>query len=388
MLIQQNIISLYFSLYNLMLTRKKKNKNNKTLKKNKLIVIKSDFESGNINLKSISYDKNDKTLTIPIVKLEINKEPYNKSTPNSQLRYAYWFYFKAENIKNKLVKFIIQNISVVNNDWEGFNITYSYDNKTWKRLPTKMNQKKRTIEWSIKAKKNQVWFAYYPPYPNSKIKKILPKSEIIGITREKNPLLMCKLGNGPRKVWLICGQHPGETISLWILEGFINQIQKNIQKIHKKYTFYIIPDANPDGRKNGNWYVSQDGINLNRDWIDFKSPETKAIKQQLDKIGYNLVFDIHGDEGTKNHFLTSSYNRKHYLHDTIASYLNNKIANFQIDDYYNHKDSNTIRNTLDDYTQGITIEGAMKHPIFNHKTLQDEPLKIGKTLADIFINLQ
>ena len=96
-----------------MLTRKKNNKKNKTLKKNKLIVIKSNFESGNIKLKSISYNKNDKTLPIPIVNLEINKEPYNKSTPKSQLRYAYWFYFKAENIKDKLVKFMIQNISVL-----------------------------------------------------------------------------------------------------------------------------------------------------------------------------------------------------------------------------------------------------------------------------------
>ena len=370
-----------------MLTRKKNNKKNKTLKKNKLIVIKSNFESGNIKLKSISYNKNDKTLPIPIVNLEINKEPYNKSTPKSQLRYAYWFYFKAENIKDKLVKFMIQNISVVNNDWEGFNITYSYDNKTWKRLPTKVNHKKRTLEWTINAKKNQVWFAYYPPYPNSKIKKILPKSEIIGITREKNPLLMCKLGTGPIKVWLICGQHPGETISLWILEGFIRQILKKTDKLYKKFSFYIIPDANPDGRKNGNWYVSQDGINLNRDWINFKSPETRTIKEQLDNIGHELVFDIHGDEGTKNHFITSSYNRKHYLHDKIGEELNKRIENFQIDDYYKHKHSNMTRNTLDDYTQGITIEGAMKHQIFNHKTLQDEPLLIGKLLVDILLDI-
>ena len=36
------------------------------------------------------------------------------------------------------------------------------------------------------------------------------------------------------------------------------------------------------------------------------------------------------------------------------------------------------RETLDDFTRGITIEGCMKHPLRNNKTLQDEPLKIGK----------
>ena len=42
-----------------------------------------------------------------------------------------------------------------------------------------------------------------------------------------------------------------------------------------------------------------------------------------------------------------------------------------------------VKDTLDDYTLGITIEGAMKHPLYNHKTLQDEPIQIGKSLADI-----
>jgi len=45
------------------------------------------------------------------------------------------------------------------------------------------------------------------------------------------------------------------------------------------------------------------------------------------------------------------------------------------------------KDTLDDYTRGITMEGCMKHPIHNHKTLQDEPLKIGKDLADVFTEL-
>ena len=33
------------------------------------------------------------------------------------------------------------------------------------------------------------------------------------------------------------------------------------------------------------------------------------------------------------------------------------------------------------------MEGCMKHPIYNHKTLQDEPIQIGKSLADILEKL-
>ena len=46
-----------------------------------------------------------------------------------------------------------------------------------------------------------------------------------------------------------------------------------------------------------------------------------------------------------------------------------------------------VKNTLDEYSMGITVEGAMKHPLFNHKTIQDEPILIGKQLADILLEL-
>ena len=45
------------------------------------------------------------------------------------------------------------------------------------------------------------------------------------------------------------------------------------------------------------------------------------------------------------------------------------------------------RDTLDDYTRGITIEGCMKHPLYNHKTLQNESLKIGKDLLDVLLEI-
>ena len=39
-------------------------------------------------------------------------------------------------------------------------------------------------------------------------------------------------------------------------------------------------------------------------------------------------------------------------------------------------------NTLDEYTIGITVEAAMKHTLGNHKTIQDEAIKIGRDLLD------
>ena len=193
---------------------------------------------------------------------------------------------------------------------------------------------------------------------------------------------MKKCGYGPKKVWLISGQHSGETINSWMLEGFYKRMLERKNKLYKKYTFYIIPNANPDGNKRGHWYVTSKGINLNRDWDKFKSPETRAIKKQIDKIGYYLVLDLHGDEGTKNHFLVELTN-KHPIFDIFNKKLNEKNKHFQLENYYKGSYMKEVNDTLDEYTMGITVEGAMKHKLFNHKTIQDESIKIGKDIADI-----
>jgi len=349
-------------------------RNNKTKKKNSKIRISSNFESGNIIHKS--------TINNDVI-LEIKEEPYPK---NTKRKYKNWFYFKASNIKQK-TNFIIKNIRDYDGDWKGFNICYSYNNKTWKRFKTEVDIKNKELKWSIDPKKSTVWFAYYPPYPFSKSKKLLPNMKIIGRTKNKKPILMTTLGNGPIKIWLISGQHSGETINSWILEGFVKRVLERKSKLFNRYTFFIIPNANPDGNVKGHWYVTSKGINLNRDWKTFKAPETKIIKKYLDNIGYFLVFDIHGDEGSKNHFLVSSYKNKHPLHDEINKRINKKNKHFQLKNHYSEKYMKGAKDTLDDYTKGITIEGAMKHPLFSHKTLQDEPLKIGMELADIFVEL-
>ena len=39
------------------------------------------------------------------------------------------------------------------NDWKGYTVCYSYDNKNWKRLKTKVNIKKKKSNLGNKSKK-------------------------------------------------------------------------------------------------------------------------------------------------------------------------------------------------------------------------------------------
>ena len=98
--------------------RVKKNKKKRRKKINKKVGISSNFESGNIIHRKTENN---------IINLEIKEEPYPKSTR----KYKNWFYFKATNINNPTV-FKITKLRNYFNDWKGYKVCYSYDNKNWK----------------------------------------------------------------------------------------------------------------------------------------------------------------------------------------------------------------------------------------------------------------
>ena len=83
------------------------------------------------------------------------------------------------------------------------------------------------------------------------------------------------------------------------------------------------------------------------------------------------------------HFLVKLPNQ-HPLFHTINKKFNIKNKHFQSNNYY--QNIKLENNTLDEYTNGITIEAAMKHPLYHH-TIQNEPLRIGKHLADILYEI-
>jgi len=356
---------------------KRKTIKRKTIKRKSTIKILKNFPGGNISIISKKMDK-----TKCLINLKIKNEPYKH---NVKKKFQNWFYFKSCNIKDKQIKYTIRDVNNYDDDWKGFNVCYSYDNINWKRSPTKFvkkvnNVNKANIEWDFKAKEDQVWFAYYPPYPFKRVQKLFGKSKIIGRSEKGRPIYMKKVGWGEKKVWIICGQHPGETINSWILEGFMEKLMERNQE---KYTFYIIPCLNPDGREMGHWYTNAKGVNLNRDWSDFKAKEPQCVKKQFLKYGFDLVIDLHGDEGVNHHFLAHSPKKKHPLHGKINERLNMKNKNFQLENYYiKNGHAQTLANTLDEYTVGITVEGAMKHKIGKHKTLQEEGIQLGRDLFD------
>ncbi|MDB4349653.1 M14-type cytosolic carboxypeptidase [Omnitrophica bacterium] len=349
--------------------------------------ISTNFESGNINhIKNVQRKKD------VLVVLEIENEPYPK---NTKRKYQNWFYFKSNDVQRKSMTYTIRNINIFGNDWKGFNVCYSYDNKNWKRIKTSFSKKNKTLTWKHRSTKKNVYFAYYPPYTTVMKQKMMMKYKnkkgVKAKTLGKSKVDALILGNGPLKIFIVARQHPGESIGSWMIEGFLKEYFSDVQRkvVEDVFTFYIIPMANPDGVKLGHWYTNKKGQNLNRSWRHNKTSETNAIKKLMTEKKALLYLDLHGDEGASKHFITSCIESKNKVRKPFNNTMAKFCPNFQKEDYYK-RHAHKVYGTMDcfDKERTLTIEGAMKHSLYKHKTIQDEGIKIGKAIYKTVISMQ
>ena len=90
--------------------------------------------------------------------------------------------------------------------------------------------------------------------------------------------------DGKKIVVILSRQHPPEVSGYMAMTAFVETLLGNsvlAKKFVESYEIVIIPMINPDGVDEGNWRHSFAGVDLNRDWIDFKQPETSAVKDYL-----------------------------------------------------------------------------------------------------------
>lgn len=83
---------------------------------------------------------------------------------------------------------------------------------------------------------------------------------------------------------LLSRQHPPETSGYRTYQEFFNTLNGNTELAKTFRKYFIVkayPIINPDGVVNGHWRHSAAGIDLNRDWINFNQPETRAVRDAL-----------------------------------------------------------------------------------------------------------
>lgn len=119
---------------------------------------------------------------------------------------------------------------------------------------------------------------------HSEIKKV-----IAGKTALKEDLyvLETEKSTNNKAIVLIARQHPPETPGGTIgFKAFYEELMSNntlAKEFRKQFNIYAFPLLNPDGADMGNWRHNANGADLNRDWVDFKQPETQVVKSYISK---------------------------------------------------------------------------------------------------------
>jgi murein tripeptide amidase MpaA len=295
-----------------------------------MISITSNFDSGNIRVKSINDSGN--------IELNIRKD--------TNADFFQWFYFRVCGANNTPLNMKILNAGEASypEGFEDYQARASYDKINWFMVPTLFDGKVMTIEHQPEM--NSVFYAYFAPYTYDQHLEYIHniqfspwcKVESIGKTfenREIDFLTIGEEGKSKRKIWVIARQHPGESMASFFMEGVINRLLDMDDPVTRtllsKAVFYIVPFINPDGAVHGNLRANAAGMNLNREWGNpdpEKAPEAYHILKKMKEKGVDLNLDIHGDEGLPYNFMASiegipSYNarlknllgsfRKHWL---------------------------------------------------------------------------
>ena len=194
-------------------------------------------------------------------------------------------------------------------------ILISADGMDWKRVGTAITYSKNTISakdsynlefiYEFDAPAKSIHFCYGYPYNyTSKLLAFLELTENKNYSKKcikKSVLCKSTMGNDvplisisnnilfmkTQKpiVYMIGRQHPGESPSSFVVEGFINFLLSNrleAEALREEFEFRIIPMVNVDGVISGNYRTNISGNDVNRQWI-FPSkalhPEIYFLKQ-------------------------------------------------------------------------------------------------------------
>lgn len=271
--------------------------------------------------------------------IKINDTTYQAliSAESTPINNSPWFSFRIWSEKNKRI-----TLEIVYT--EGYKHRYipklSGDGISWKPLPDiyyKLDTINEKLLIDIHLTRKKLWISsqenmnseHVNTWIDSLAKKEFIEKEIIGESVLGQPLNLLKIKNETSKhaIILLGRQHPtevpGGTISLMSFVRTILSQSSLAKDFREKFEIIVIPLLNPDGVDAGNWRYNANGKDLNRDWISFSQPETKAIRDwmltrtsDLRENKFRFGIDFH-----------TSYSGPYLLTlDTIPHKIKNKIT--------------------------------------------------------------
>ncbi|CAD8093316.1 unnamed protein product [Paramecium sonneborni] len=241
--------------------------------------------------------------------------------------YSQWFYFEVNNLQGQLLTFHIinltkeykslkQGLSVMIKDgpyWQPLQTNIKFKTSQYYKLkyPSHM-YKLYSLTIIIPSIHKQFKLSLNHPYTNSDLYAFLQNDYQIlttSLSGLKIPIL--KFGSPNNDIIIVIArQHPGETVSSYVCQGFLSALQKDNNILTQKFHFIIIPLFNPDGVQYGNFRCDLSGKDLNRSWhkpnplLHSQIIETKNLLKNIIQTRNIVCFiDLHGHSKKLNSFM-------------------------------------------------------------------------------------
>lgn len=267
-----------------------------------MIRVSSAFDGGNAELVDIAEDGT--------VRVRIRKDVGD--------RFLQWFYFRVTGARGVPLTVRIENAHEASyaKGYVDYHAVASTDRETWTRVPTTLAAGVLVIRHTPDA--DSVFYAYFAPYPMERHHALIARClsdprvhlEVLGATLDGQDLEMLHVGEGPRSIFVLARQHPGETMAEHWMEGFLARVLDEADPIARALlasaTLHVVPNMNPDGSRRGHLRTNAAGENLNRAWLEPSleaSPEVFYVRQRMHDLGVDFCLDVHGDEELPYNFV-------------------------------------------------------------------------------------
>lgn len=273
--------------------------------------VTADFDGGNIEVVAAGQET---------ARLRIRKD--------ARADFRQWFFFLATGAAGETWHFEIENAGASSYPagWEGYDVVVSTEGpggapESWVRVPARYAEGR--LSWSFAAAGGRAWFAYFAPYGSARHQALVARCaenprvrhEVLGRTLDGRSLDLLSVGDGPKPVWVIARQHPGETMASWCVEGLLERLLDPLDAVARRLlaeaTLHVVPLMNPDGAAAGNIRTNAAGTDLNRAWRNATpeaSPEVFHVRERMGRTGVDLFLDVHGDEGLPYAFVVDADN--------------------------------------------------------------------------------
>ena len=401
------------------------------------LLFESRFESGNL-LCAFKID-------------DSNYQLYLQNDTNTT-GYIQWFFFRVTNIKKgkkvniniinmlrktslyshglQIMCYSVKKAQKENIGWHraGMNVMYYANNLYFYTRERRRNLYSLVFDYEFSYDDDEVYFANCIPYLYSDVMKELNHYQLneakypffhrktLCTTLGGNDLDMFSINTQclsttsnthnsiqyyPEKdkrkgIVLIARQHPGETVSSFVMKGAIEFLMGNSEeskKLRQLYMIRVVPMMNPDGVLVGNSRTSFAGCDLNRRWEtphETIHPEIYHTKEMVLKMfsqrDIAFICDFHGHIGAFNSFFYCNHkeNRRHcslfpFICSKVSKIISYNQSNFKMPRYkkgtgrmnlfYELNLNNIV--TLETSFFGTNRRGENVRCYFNRETLKE-----------------